>query len=218
MQEKEKWDSILTNDNFYLKWPDEIVVRFLAKHLKLKSDKKILDLGSGSGRHTELFASENFEVYACDHSEKSLEITRKRLRLKNLSADFKEGVSFNLPYETSFFDIVVAWGSIYYNTYSDMIKSIKEIYRVLTKGGVLLVSLIAKGDYREQNGKSNDGKTFVGTDGSFDHSGLTYSVIEREELEKILSDIFDDFNIGYHEMYFDKTPKICHWIVTARKN
>jgi SAM-dependent methyltransferase len=215
--DKIKWEKKYADEKFFLKWPDEIVVRFMAKHMKKKPQSKVLDLGCGSGRHSELLSQEGYDVYGCDISTNSITISSQRLKLKNLKGKFQSCYSWSLPYESDFFDFVIAWGSIYYNTFPHMVETIEEIHRVLKEDGKALIGFIADGDYREINGKTSDGKTYVGNESAHDHYGLTYSIINREEIEQLFHDKFSDFSTGYQEMYFDLNPRICHWIITARK-
>lgn len=215
--DKIQWDKKYGDERFFLKWPDEIVIRFMTKHIGKKPQSKILDLGCGSGRHSELLSQEGYDVYGCDISPNSIIMSSQRLKAKGLEGKFQSCCSWALPYESDFFDFVIAWGSIYYNTFPNMVKAIEEIYRVLNKDGMALIGFIADGDYRKSNGRTMDGKTYVGNEKAHDHYGLTYSIINRQEIEELFRDKFTDFSIGYQEMYFDLNPRICTWIILARK-
>lgn len=124
----------------YLKWPDELVVslinRLFAKDHREKI--KILDLGCGGGNNTLFLSIEGFQTYAVDGSSNSIEITKKRLKDKNLTVDCKIANFKNLPYENDFFDCVLDRGSIYANEWDDIQIIYKEVYRILKKQGIYL--------------------------------------------------------------------------------
>ena len=54
------WDERFKEKKYFLKWPDEMVVRFLAKN-NGKQNQKVLDLGCGSGRHCELLIKQGYQ-------------------------------------------------------------------------------------------------------------------------------------------------------------
>ncbi len=212
------WDEKFKEKNYFLGWPDEMIVRFLAKN-KGKRNQKVLDLGCGSGRHCELLIKHGYQVYGCDVSSLAIKITMERIRNLNLKGKFEVSNFNSLPYENEFFDVIIAWHSIYYNNFETLLETINEISRVLKKNGLFLFSMISTGDFRETYGKTTDGITYVGRKNAYDHFGLTYCVINNEnELKKLLKNRFKILSIGYNEMYFEKKQRNCHWIVTARKS
>jgi ubiquinone/menaquinone biosynthesis C-methylase UbiE len=212
------WDERFKEKKYFLKWPDEMVVRFLAKN-NGKRNQKVLDLGCGSGRHCELLIKQGYQVYGCDVSANAIKMTIERIRKLNLKGKFEVSYFNSLPYENEFFDMIIAWHSIYYNNFETLLGTINEISRVLKKNGLFLFSMISTGDFRETYGKTTDGITYVGRKNAYDHFGLTYCVINNEnELKKLMKNRFQILSIGYHEMYFEKKQRNCHWIVTAQKS
>jgi SAM-dependent methyltransferase len=65
----EAWDDSWKTEEGRASWlnPDPFIVSFLPK-FKREGIEKVLDLGSGVGRHTILFAKEGFDVYGIDPS------------------------------------------------------------------------------------------------------------------------------------------------------
>ncbi len=92
---------------------------------------RILEIGAGTGRFTELLLITGARVTATDISEPSLQILNDRLsqydRLITQVADME-----NLPFEDSAFDFVFSAGSL---SYGDNKQVMNEIYRVLEAGG-----------------------------------------------------------------------------------
>ena len=68
------WDERFKEKKYFLKWPDEMVVRFLAKN-NGKRNQRVLDLGCGSGRHSELLIKQGYQVYGCDVSAAAIKMT-----------------------------------------------------------------------------------------------------------------------------------------------
>jgi ubiquinone/menaquinone biosynthesis C-methylase UbiE len=100
----------------------------------LNRDSHVLEIGSGTGMHTEILLMGGANVTATDISEHSLEILRMRFRkfsnLRTKVADME-----SLPFGERSFDIVVSAGSL---SYGDSEKVLSEIYRVLKPNGVFL--------------------------------------------------------------------------------
>ena len=122
-----------TKLNFYnaeLEFPS--MLRIL-KELKL-SNKKILDLGCGSGRYTKLLLNKEAKVWAIDPSEKMLEIAQR----ENKEVIFKKGTASKIPFKTNFFDIVISSLVIDHIKYID--KAFREVNRILKNNGIFIFS------------------------------------------------------------------------------
>ena len=119
--------------------------KFLGK-FKNTAKIRLLDLGCGGGRNSELAARMGFDVYACDLHINMVRATRlilnkyfssTRLAKKVRRADFQR-----LPYKSKFFRILVASGVLHNaNTYQKFARGVKEISRVLEDGGCLCLNV-----------------------------------------------------------------------------
>ena len=83
----------------------------------MRLNQKVLDLGCGSGRHSELLIKQGYQVYGCDVSAAAIKMTMERIRMLNLKGKFEVSYFNSLPYENEFFDMIIAWHSIYYNNF-----------------------------------------------------------------------------------------------------
>lgn len=96
----------------------------------------LLDAGCGTGG---LLAHINAQkAYGFDISEESIKFCKIR-KLKNV---LRASVS-NIPFSSNSFDLVISLDVLYHLRVKNDITALKEFYRVLTKGGVLLINLPA---------------------------------------------------------------------------
>jgi len=123
--QKQTWNN-LAGDWYELKNnPIKNVMIFLSKQ-----QGKILDLGSGAGRH--LTKIKNGKMYLVDFSDEMLKLARKKAAQKNIPAKFFVAEISELPFENNFFDSAIAISSIHCEKNSTKReKAVKELYRVL---------------------------------------------------------------------------------------
>ena len=102
--------------------------------LDIKDGYKILDLCCGSGDLIQIIKNinPNVEIIGLDFSSEMLEIAKK----KNPNVEFIEGNAQDLPFNDNEFDIIVVGFGLRNVLEKD--KAIKEIQRVLKKGGQFL--------------------------------------------------------------------------------
>ena len=94
----------------------------------------VLEVGYGIGSDSVLIAKSANKYSGIDLSEKSFEVTSKRLKLYGLNnTNLTIGTSTNLPYPDNTFDFVYSWGVVHHS--GNIKKSLAEIYRVLKEGG-----------------------------------------------------------------------------------
>lgn len=109
--------------------------KFLSLLPEIKN-KKILDVGAGTGRVSLLLSLAGAQVTALDVSEKILEV----LKRKNKKIITVVGEAENLPFEKESFDIVTAAFLVVH--LKDPKIFFDEVYKVLKPDGLFLVSNI----------------------------------------------------------------------------
>lgn len=147
------WDWKKINNNYWNEPSDEIFY-YLYKW-KRKSSRKILDLGCGKGRHSIIFAENNFDVTAFDLSKDGLNLLEKRAQDLNLPISTVEGNMNRLPFSSQYFDFVLAYNTIYHTDYEGLIRTIYEMKRVLKNGGEAYVTMLSKNDSSYKNNLNN---------------------------------------------------------------
>lgn len=104
-----------------------------AKHtlnfLKNKTGK-ILDLGSGAGRH--LVKIKNGEMYLVDFSKEMIKLAEEKAKEKNIKAKFFVSPMTKLPFENEFFDYAICISALHcIKGKTNREKAVKELFRVL---------------------------------------------------------------------------------------
>ena len=177
--------------------PEEEVVRFLLGRRARLGDgvvtTRVLDLGSGSGKHTVFVADLGFDVAGVDWSVPGLEYTRERLEKQNLSArlevaDFRD---HRLPFESNTFDYVIGMQVFDHLFDSDARALLKEVKRVMKSGGEMLVSLMTTGTTkRNRIGQRVEGEeeTFLCDKGN--SAGEIHRLFHPDEAEEFVSSQF----------------------------
>ena len=97
---------------------------------------KILDLGSGDGRHLLLMVRLGYKLTGLELTESGIETTRKKLNGYSESTSLVKGDFHNLPFNNIEFDTVVSTQVLHYNNWSGAVQSFAEASRVLKPNGL----------------------------------------------------------------------------------
>ena len=103
------------------------------------SDKKILDVGSGTGTMSIMIkqAYPTAEATGLDGDPQILELARSKARNLGIEIRFDQGMSFDLPYPNEAFDVVLTSMMLHHLSRDDKQTTAQEMYRVLRPGGRL---------------------------------------------------------------------------------
>src|SRR6266478_5651080 len=126
------WEKTLQIDPGTLKWYDEIDRRFLesayyaagqndqpfGRFLKPEfvSGKQVLEIGCGMGTHAEMLVRSGAHLTAVDQTTPAVESVRRRIALKELSAEVSQQDAENLTFQDNVFDFVWTWGVIHHSS------------------------------------------------------------------------------------------------------
>lgn len=147
--QKQVWNDIAEEWHEFKQNPSKHVTEFL-------KDKKgkVLDIGSGSGRHLLEVNKEGKEFYLTDFSEKMIEFAKKRseeLGIKERT-HFEVSEASNLPYEDNSFDAIICIATLHcLQTKENREKAVQEIYRVLKPKSEALIEVWNKNSERFKN-------------------------------------------------------------------
>lgn len=201
---KSVWDSHYKKEKSKLLYPDENFIRLLSK--VNTSNKKALDFGCGSGRHSFALEREDYKVIGVDNSK----ITIDSLRSTPSNIQFEHWMNLPFPVTEKQFGLILAWGVFHYNKRS-LAKQIRDaLYFALDSNGYFIGSIRAASDTHL---KLKDGEMNLS-----DLAGGYAELYTLDEIKEFLTP-FSYFEIGYSE----RTPlgkleeRICHWFFLAKK-
>jgi len=110
-------------------------------NIKLRADMKILDIGCGGGANIKNFAKvvTKGKVFGIDYSPASVEVSKEVNKefINSGRGEIHHNSVSELPFEENTFDLVSGFEAYYF--WPDLIKDLKEIYRVLKNNGILLL-------------------------------------------------------------------------------
>lgn len=148
----EKFDNGLDKKNIYkylddfqnlMKVQDHLLYRNLVSKFDLKN-KKILEIGSGSGAHSSVIKRLGAHLIACDITFERCFSTGKKLNLieDNFNHLTINASAENLPIKNEAFDYIYSNGVLHHA--DDTNKCVEEIYRVLKKNGKAVIMLYCR--------------------------------------------------------------------------
>lgn len=135
-----QWQSFAKN--LYLKI-NKGVIREILRLLNGKvKNKKILEVGAGSGSDCIALAKKGAKCFALDFSSKALEVClqlakQEKIELKTIQADCSK-----IPFKDSYFDLVFSVGLLEH--FKEPLPVIQEQIRVLKRGGFLIIDVPQK--------------------------------------------------------------------------
>src|SRR5215813_6996054 len=116
---------------------DREIERALAHHLPL-SARRLLDIGTGTGRLLEVLAPKVERAVGIDQSREMLALARANLARAGIdNAEIRQGDMYALPFEADSFDVVTIHHVLHYA--DDPAAALTEAARVVRPGGVVLV-------------------------------------------------------------------------------
>lgn len=123
----------------------EDIERFAMKYWDFPAwrGKSVLDIGCGPGWVTVQYAAAGAKVSSVDLTSAAVELCKKHLDYRGLTADVRQGNAEQLPFPDNHFDMVFSSGVLHHTP--DTQKSFRESFRVLKPGGTAKITLYRLG-------------------------------------------------------------------------
>ena len=106
---------------------------------KIPANGKVLEIAPGPGYFCiELAKLGGYQITGLDISKSFVEIARRNAAQAGLKIDFREGNASAMPFKENTFDFTFCQAA--FKNFSEPVKAIAEMYRVLRPGGVSVIS------------------------------------------------------------------------------
>jgi 2-polyprenyl-3-methyl-5-hydroxy-6-metoxy-1,4-benzoquinol methylase len=139
------WDRRWTEATQRNQWEaPEPLVSGLVPTFRARGFGRVIDVGSGIGRHALYLASQGFDCTGIDASESGLAYARQQAQEAGLSIDYRQAAFYALPVDDHSFDVAIAWNVIYHGDGEIAQRAIDEIRRVLAPGGIYIGTMLSK--------------------------------------------------------------------------
>jgi ubiquinone/menaquinone biosynthesis C-methylase UbiE len=149
MNQQQVWNNIACEWHEFKKIPAASTIEFLKKQ-----KGKVLDFGSGSGRH--LMKIKSGKMYLLDFSEKMIELAKQKAKKEKIDAEFEVSSMTKTPYENNFFDAAICISALHCLTKLEQKKAIKELYRILKPKAKVLIGVWNKESKRLKRHKGKE--------------------------------------------------------------
>ncbi len=174
-----------TENDFALVLFRPTIYKFLRIAKWKKPDlKRVLDCGvGGSTPPGALFSKHGYEVYGIDSSEDALAQSREFLKKYDIDMNLSKEDMRVLPFEDRFFDLVFSYNASIHLTKADTEIAVKEMLRVLDKGGLLCMNFLWHNNVHPSLGEEKNPGEFW----NMEHGEETvHSFFTEDEVEQML--------------------------------
>ena len=153
---------------------------------KKPETKKVLDCGAGGNNPPlALFSKHGYDAYGIDISESALEEAKEYASKHSLALKLSVGDMRNLSFADEYFDLVFSYNASIHLTKVDTEKSVKEMLRVLKRGGLLCINFLWNKNVHPSLGEEKNPGEFW----NVEHGEETvHSFFTEEEVAQMLTD------------------------------
>ena len=209
-------------------FPTEFIVRsFLGNYNNLNKldrkkliSKKVLDLGCGDGRNIPFLNYLGFSVYGLEINKEIINFCGESLIYNDSKANLVVGSNSKIPFNESFFDFIIACHSCYYIAKNQtFIDNIKEVSRVLKKGGRFIFSVPKDTSYLVKGSEIlNDNHAIIKKDPLEIRNGSKIKFfVSKKEIISYIGLYFDSIEIGSCENDWWGNQEFCWTVVCNSK-
>lgn len=151
--------------------------------LEQEGCRRVLDIGTGSGRHSHYFARRGLASVGVDVAYHALAIARHTAQASGLNQVlFAQASVLSLPFPDAAFDAALSYGGVLSFLHNDQLaQAVTEIRRVLKESGLFLATVFSTADHSYGLGQEIAPRTFQNRD-------LLCHFFVEEELRQLFRD------------------------------
>ena len=219
MSWNKNWDKIFKKYSWG-NYPSEDLVRFTATNFKNKNNKKVLEIGCGTGANLWYFSREKFQTYGIDGSKVALKIAKRKLLKESLNVKLIHGDVSKIPFKNNYFDLIVDVECLYSNNLSDTKNILNEVKRVLKPNGFFYSQSFSNKTWGFKNGEQykSEKLTMKNTrKGALKKENGIVRYLDLKTIKKIYG-IFEIYNIEKSSRTINFMKNLIEeWIIICRK-
>lgn len=148
----------------------------------------VCDFGGSNGRDSMYFLNKGHTVYLFDIADLAIKQAEEKARLKGLkeklTAQVIDANKENIPVQNNFFDIFYSRLSIHYFYQERTVEILKDIFRVLKKGGTAYIVVKSPKDEKELSWLKSQSKEIC--NGIYNKNGLIQTRYTKEQYKEFL--------------------------------
>jgi tellurite methyltransferase len=123
--------------------PERVVTGYISA-LRARGARRVLDVGTGVGRHALAYARAGFDVVATDASSTGLDELIRSAGTEGLEIDTRLAAFTALPLEDASVDHILAWNVLYHGDGDVVAAALGECRRLLRPAGTLQLTMLSK--------------------------------------------------------------------------
>lgn len=230
---KVNYDVLYGNEEAFLRYPGDWVIRFHNMHLRnnIPENARVLDYGCGSGNNSMFLFHKGYDVYGVDVAEPFKNLVQKNLALHGVDAAKIDNFSLidpesgKLDFPDNHFDFILSNQVLYYLSSEEKIKAVcNEIKRVLKPGGYVFFTMVGPRHYYiihhvKQIHNRRVYEITIEDPGHRLHGIHEFILLirDKEDLCRMF-DMFEPVTTGFFEQQMLDMESNMHWIFAGKKS
>ncbi len=226
---RENYQTLYSNEEAFLRYPADWVIRFHNMFLKdnISDNALILDYGCGSGNNSMFFLHKGYNVHGVDVAPHFTELVKKNIELHNVCRSAIDNFSVidpattKLDFPDSHFDFIISNQVLYYLSSEEQIKKVcNELKRILKPNGYIFLTMVGPRSYyiTHHAKQIHNRRVYEITIEDKEHrlNGIHEFILIIRDKEDLCNmfDMFEPITTGYfEEQMFDMSSNFHHIFV-----
>lgn len=220
------WEKKYEQDSSYRnKYPWSEIVSFVFSNfpdLKNRKNKKVLELGCGTGSNLIFCSKEGMNSFGIDASQTAIDYAIKFAKQEGVNCKFIVGDFTSLPYKKCYFDLIFDRSALSLCSINGFKEALNESYRVLKPGGLFYLSPFSDQDSSFHKIPNKDGVINKVTRGLIHGLGGQILFLSYKDLRLIINEnnwkIISINHIVNTNFYNKNRIQQATWNIILKKN